>query len=95
MRIVALIAILGLNPRKIRARQEVAAEQERETLGVDAIVLEAGCGNRLRLLGIREHRLMAELLKEIDEPPPGPRRFDRDGSLRRELREEDYETRGA
>src|SRR2546425_4586078 len=52
--------------------QQVAAEQERETLGVDAIVLEAGRGNRLRLLGIREHRLMAELLKEIDEPPPVP-----------------------
>src|SRR3989441_6287550 len=68
--------------------QQVAAEQERETLGVDAIVLEAGRGNRLRLLGIREHRLMAELLKEIDEPPPGPRRFDRDGSLRRGVREE-------
>jgi hypothetical protein len=37
---------------------------------------------------------MAELLKEIDEPPPGPRRFDRDGSLRRELREEIRESHG-
>src|SRR6266446_3786854 len=74
--------------------QQVAAEQERETLGVDAIVLEAGRGNRLRLLGIREHRLMAELLKEIDEPPPGPRRFDRDGGVWREVSKELLESRG-
>jgi hypothetical protein len=29
------------------------------------------------LLGFREYRTMAELLEEIDQPPPGPRCFDR------------------
>src|SRR5262249_7366399 len=68
--------------------QQIAAEQEREALGVDPVVLETGGGDGLRLLGIREHRPMAELLQEIDEPPPRPRRFDRDGRMRRELSEE-------
>jgi ABC transporter substrate binding protein len=37
---------------------------------------------------------MAEPLEEIDEPPPGPRRFERDGSLRREVSKELLESRG-
>ena len=41
-------------------------EQERPPLGVDAVVLEASGGDGLRLLGMREHRPMAEVLEEID-----------------------------
>src|SRR5439155_18770915 len=57
--------------------QEIAPEQEREALGVDAVVLEASGGDRLVLLRMGEDRLMAELLQEIDQPPPGPRGLDR------------------
>jgi len=55
--------------------------------------VEAG-RDGLGLLGFREHRTMAELLEEIDQPPPGPRCFQRDGSLRRELGEELREPHG-
>src|SRR6266705_3285053 len=74
--------------------QEIAAQQEREALGVDAVVLEAGGGDRLRLFRIREHGLVLEFFEEIDEPPPGPRRFDRDGGVRREVSKELLKSRG-
>src|SRR2546422_3421907 len=74
--------------------QEIATQQEREALGVDAVVLEARGGDGLRLFRIREHGLVPELFEEIDEPPPGPRRFDRDGGVRREVSKELLESRG-
>ncbi len=74
--------------------QEIAAQQEREALGVDAVVLEAGGGDRLRLFRIREHGLVPEFFEEIDEPPPGPRGFDRDGGVRREVSKELLKSRG-
>jgi hypothetical protein len=40
-------------------RQEVTAEQERQALRVDAIILEARGGDGLGLFGMREDRLMA------------------------------------
>src|SRR2546422_847814 len=64
--------------------QEIATEQQGEALRVHAIVLEAGRGDGFGLLGVREDRGVAEVLEEIDEPPPGPGGFDRHGSVRRE-----------
>src|SRR2546427_5898280 len=74
--------------------QEIAAEQERQPLGVDAVVLEASGCNGLGLFGVREHRVMAESLEQIDEPPPGPGGLDGDGSERRQLGEELLELHG-
>ena len=73
--------------------QEVAAQQQREPLGVDPVVLQAGRSDRLCLLRIREHGLVPEFFEEIDEPPPGAGRFDRHGSLRRQFREQLREPR--
>src|SRR5215468_3761935 len=73
--------------------QQVPAEQEREPLGIDAIVLETGGGDRLGLLRVREDRGMAQALEQIDEPPPRPRRFDGDWRVRRQLAEESLESR--
>src|SRR5439155_19484896 len=61
--------------------------------GVVAVVLEEGGGDRLRLFRIREHGLVPEFFEEIDEPPPGPRRFDRGGGVRREVSKELLESR--
>src|SRR6266566_8663831 len=74
--------------------QEIATEQQGEALGVHAIVLEAGRGDGFGLLGVREDRVVAEMLEEIDEPPPGTGGFDRHGSVRRELGEELLEPPG-
>src|SRR5262249_36650219 len=68
-------------------RQQIAAEQEGKAFGVDAIVLGPGGADGLRRLRIREHGAGAEPLEEIDQPPPGPRCFDGDGSVGRQLAE--------
>ncbi len=73
---------------------EIAAEQQGEVLGIDAIVLEAGRRDGLGLLGVRDDRCVAELREEIDEPPPGPGGFDRDGRVGRELPEKRLEPHG-
>jgi ABC transporter substrate binding protein len=57
-------------------------------VGVDAIVLEARRRDRFRLLGIREDRVMAELLEDIQQPPPGAGGFDRHRAGGRQLLEE-------
>jgi hypothetical protein len=50
--------------------QEIAAQQQGEPLGIDAIILEARGGDGFGLLGMREDRIVPEVLEEIDEPPP-------------------------
>src|SRR2546425_3766360 len=74
--------------------QEIAAQQQRGALGVAAVVLEAGGGNRPRLFLICERGVVAACFEEVDEAPPGPRRFDRDGGVRREVSKELLESRG-
>jgi hypothetical protein len=69
-------------------REKVAAEQERQALRVDAIILEARGGDGLGLFGMREDRLMAEALEQIHQPPPGAGGLDGDRRLRWQLREE-------
>src|SRR5215470_5464339 len=61
-----LAQVAGRNPD---GGQQVAAQQNAETVRIDAVVLESGRRDRLRLLGIRENRVMAKLLEQIDEPP--------------------------
>ena len=69
-------------------REKVAAEQERQALRVDAIILEARGGDGLGLFRMRENRLMAEALKQIHPPPPGAGGLESDRRLRWQLREE-------
>src|SRR5260370_9165106 len=56
--------------------QEIATEQQGKARSDHAIVLEAGRGDGFGLLGVREDRVVAEMLEEIDEPPPGAGGFD-------------------
>jgi hypothetical protein len=74
--------------------QELAAEQQRQPLGVDAIILEASGGDGFGLLGVREARVVTELLEEVHEPPPSPRGFDGDRRVGREFGEEFLKLRG-
>jgi hypothetical protein len=69
-------------------REEVAEEQERQTLRVDAIILEARGGDGLGCLGCERIGPMAEALEQIHQPPPGAGRLDGDRRLRWQLPEE-------
>jgi hypothetical protein len=77
-----LTQVAGRNPD---GGQQVAAQQNAETVRIDAVVLEPRRRDCLRLLGIREDRVMAELLEQIDEPPPGAGGFNRHRARRRQL----------
>src|SRR5215470_4013710 len=80
-----LTQFAGRNPD---GREQIAAQEDTKAVRIDAVVLEARCRDRLRLLRIREDRLMAELLEDIHQPPPGAGGFDRHRAGGRQLLEE-------
>src|SRR5262249_10124306 len=80
-----LTQFAGRNPD---GREQIAAQEDTKAVRIDAVVLEARGGDRLRLLRIREDPVMAQLLEQMDGPRPGARGFDRDRARRRQLLEE-------
>jgi len=80
-----LTQFAGRNPD---GREQIAAQEDTKAVRIDAVVLEARCRDRLRLLRIPEDRLMAELLEDIHQPPPGAGGFDRHRAGGRQLLEE-------
>src|SRR3989454_7812460 len=74
-------------------RQEVSAEQQRQPLGIHAVVLEPRRRDRLRLFGIGQHRAMPGALEQIHQPPPRARGLDGHGRPWGQLREERFQPR--
>ncbi len=69
-------------------REQLAAEEQDQPLGIHAVVLQPRRRDGLGLLRMREHRLMPEPLQQVYQPPPGARGFDGHRRRRRELSEE-------
>jgi hypothetical protein len=78
----------GWDPHR---RQELAAQEQGQALGIDLVVLESSGRDRLGRLGMRENGLMPQSFEQVDQPPPGAGGFDGDRGARRELREEVFQ----
>lgn len=68
--------------------QQVPSEEQDPPFGIHAVVLEPRGRDGLGLLGVGEHRLVAQAFKHIHQPPLGARGLNGDGGRRGEVGEE-------
>ena len=73
--------------------QQVPAQKQGRSLGIDPVILEPGGGDGFRLLGVRQDGVVPQAFDQIHEPPPRPRRLNGDARSPREFREKLLQSR--